>query len=113
MTDSESTQPDSPPPGNAGGPPDRGASPSGAAAPPPPRGPLGRWMDRHRHPANFWIHMLGIPLTIAAVPLAAGGRWFWAIVLFIVGYALQFVGHAIEGTPSGEEMLLRRLLGKR
>jgi hypothetical protein len=38
--------------------------------------------------------------------------WCWAIGAFVGGYALQFIGHAIEGNRSGEEMLLRKLLGK-
>ena len=27
------------------------------------------WMDRHQVPANFWLHLLGIPLAFAAVRL--------------------------------------------
>ncbi len=30
--------------------------------------------------------------------------------MFVGGYALQFIGHIIEGNISGEEMLIRRLL---
>jgi len=33
--------------------------------------------------------------------------------MFAAGYALQFVGHLIEGNRSGEEMLLRRLFGRK
>ncbi len=54
--------------------------------------------------------MLGIPATVAGVVAAIGGRWLVGVVLFVGGYALQFVGHAIEGNRSGEELLLRRLL---
>jgi uncharacterized membrane protein YGL010W len=72
--------------------------------------PIRNWLSRHRNPANFWIHMLGIPATIAAVPLAAAGRWAMAGAFFVAGYALQFLGHAVEGNRSGEAMLIRRLL---
>jgi hypothetical protein len=32
--------------------------------------------------------------------------------MFVGGYALQFLGHLIEGNRSGEEMLVRRLAGR-
>ena len=72
--------------------------------------PLRNWLSRHRHPGNFWLHMLGIPATLAAVPLAVTGHWVVAASLFAAGYALQFIGHAVEGNASGEELLLRRLM---
>ncbi len=70
---------------------------------------LDNWLARHRHPVSFWLHMVGIPATLTAIPLAVMDRWIWAGVLFIGGYALQLIGHAIEGNRSGEELLLRRL----
>jgi hypothetical protein len=73
--------------------------------------PIRNWLSRHKDPANFWIHMLGIPATIAAIPLAATGRWALAGTFLAAGYALQFLGHAVEGNRSGEELLIRRLLG--
>ena len=72
--------------------------------------PIHNWLSRHRDPANFWIHMLGIPATIVAVPLALTGYWTTAAAMFVAGYALQFIGHAVEGNRSGEAMLMRRLL---
>lgn len=74
--------------------------------------PLRNWLSRHRSPVNFWLHMLGIPATVLAVPLAVAGWWWTAGGLFVAGYALQFVGHAVEGNASGEELLLRRLIGR-
>jgi len=71
------------------------------------------WLSRHRHPVDFWLHMLGIPLTILAIPLAIGTFYLLAASLFVAGYALQFMGHAVEGNRSGEGMLLRRLLRRR
>ncbi|MFO0948166.1 MAG: hypothetical protein U1D30_19970 [Planctomycetota bacterium] len=32
--------------------------------------------------------------------------------LFVPGYALQFVGHAIEGNDAGELILVKRPFGK-
>jgi|GEM_PF-1145004 len=71
------------------------------------------WRSRHRHPANFALHAAGVPACfLAAPPLALLGFWAAAAMSFALGYAAQLVGHAVEGNRSGEEMLLRRLLGR-
>lgn len=74
--------------------------------------PIANWLSRHRNPVNFWLHMPGILATLVAIPLAILHYWVLAIALFVGGYALQFIGHAIEGNASGEEMLVRRILRK-
>ncbi len=71
------------------------------------------WTLRHQHQVSLALHIVGIPACFVAAPiLLIMGLWLWAIGAFIGGYALQFIGHAIEGNQSGEEMLLRRILGK-
>ncbi|NQU75556.1 MAG: DUF962 domain-containing protein [Planctomycetes bacterium] len=74
--------------------------------------PIQNWMGRHQDPVNFWLHMLGIPATVLAVPLAIVGCWLLAVGFFVAGYALQFIGHAVEGNDSGEALLVRRLMGR-
>lgn len=69
-----------------------------------------RWAERHASPLNFLMHLIGIPLTVAALPVLILWSFPWAAALFIAGYALQFIGHAIEGNKSGEQLLLERLL---
>lgn len=80
---------------------------------------LENWLDRHRNPASFWLHMLGIPLTIAALILAgwqlAHGQWplWWRpCLLLVVGYLLQWIGHRIEGNDMGEVILIKKILGR-
>ncbi len=76
--------------------------------------PLQNWMNRHQNPTNFWIHMVAIPATfIAPIVAMILQMWILAGILFVTGYAMQFLGHAVEGNRSGEEMLLRRLLGRK
>ena len=71
------------------------------------------WRARHRNPVSFALHVAGIPACFIAAPVLLVLRlWWWALICFAGGYALQFIGHAIEGNRSGEGMLLRRLLGK-
>ena len=71
------------------------------------------WRRRHRNPASFALHVVGIPACFAAAPiLLIACRPWWALGVFVGGYVLQFLGHWIEGSQSGEEMLVRRLLGR-
>lgn len=74
---------------------------------------VANWRKRHLNPTSFWLHMAGIPACFVATPLLLATRQWWAaLACFVGGYALQFLGHYIEGNRSGEEMLLRRILGR-
>lgn len=57
---------------------------------------VANYKSRHSHPLNKLCHTVGIPLIVSSLPLFFF-RWRWALALFIVGWILQFVGHAIEG----------------
>jgi len=69
------------------------------------------WLARHQNPANFWIHVLGIPLALAGVVLLFLTDWYWGVGAIVLGYLLQWIGHRIEGNDVGELILLKRLLG--
>ena len=56
----------------------------------------------HQNPINKLTHLVGIPLIAASLPLFLlsvfiGGLWPWAAAMFVIGWVLQFVGHAFEG----------------
>jgi hypothetical protein len=73
--------------------------------------PLANWKKRHLDPTSFWLHMVGIPACFLVAPaMAIMGKWWLSLSAFAGGYALQFLGHLVEGNRSGEEELLRRLL---
>jgi uncharacterized membrane protein YGL010W len=66
------------------------------------------WIDEysqsHQHPLNRLTHTFGIPLIMLSLPiLLASLLWHRllgaSITLFVTGWALQFLGHAIEGRP--------------
>jgi len=70
--------------------------------------PWGEWITRyshsHQHPINRVCHTIGIPLIALSIPLAlvaifVPGLWPVALAMFVVGWILQFVGHAFEGKP--------------
>lgn len=51
---------------------------------------------KHRHPFNRLTHSIGIPMIVVSVPLFFI-YWRWALLLFAIGWALQFLGHIVEG----------------
>jgi hypothetical protein len=69
------------------------------------------WLDRHQNNFNFWIHMLGIPVAVAGIPLLFLTDWYWGIGALVVGYVLQWIGHCVEGNDVGELIPLKRMLG--
>jgi uncharacterized membrane protein YGL010W len=57
---------------------------------------LTNYKSKHQHPLNRLTHSIGIPMIVIAVPLFFF-NWRWALSIFVVGWILQFLGHAIEG----------------
>ena len=74
---------------------------------------LTNYVERHRHIANQVLHLFGVPLTfvVSVVFLIRENGWT-ALGCFVAGYALQFLGHAIEGNDAGEMILVKRWLGR-
>ena len=72
---------------------------------------LANWRERHQHPLNFGIHLVGIPLTLVGLVLLFVVEWYWGVGLFVLGYLLQFIGHGIEGNDVGELIPVKRALG--
>ncbi len=65
---------------------------------------IAQYAQSHQHPVNRLCHTLGIPtiLLSLAVALAAflhHSLWLVALGLFVIGWILQFIGHAFEGKP--------------
>ena len=65
---------------------------------------ISEYSQSHQHPLNRLSHTFGIPLIVASLPLGVAAifwhrLWPVPVVLFVLGWILQFVGHAIEGKP--------------
>jgi uncharacterized membrane protein YGL010W len=65
---------------------------------------LRQYEQSHTHPVNRWCHTLGIPLIAASLPLFGlalfvPGLWPLPVLLFVVGWLFQFLGHWVEGKP--------------
>jgi uncharacterized membrane protein YGL010W len=62
------------------------------------------YAEGHQHPMNRLTHMIGIPMIIVSLPLFVAALfvpqlWILPVALFLMGWALQFIGHAFEGKP--------------
>ena len=58
----------------------------------------------HQHPVNRLCHTFGIPLIVFSLAVFVSSIFAhallkWAIVFFLVGWTLQFIGHAFERKP--------------
>lgn len=65
---------------------------------------IARYSRSHQHPVNRLCHTFGIPTIVASILLFLIGflshkLWVLAAALFVIGWVLQFVGHAFEGKP--------------
>ncbi len=71
------------------------------------------YIDRHQVLANQLLHVVGVPLTfVVSIVLLTRDEPLLAAGAFVSGYALQFIGHGIEGNDAGETILVKKLLGK-
>ena len=74
---------------------------------------LEEYKKSHQHPVNKMCHTLGVPMVVISIPLVFW-QWKLALLLFVVGWIFQFVGHAVEGKkPSFFSNPLHLLTGVR
>ena len=65
---------------------------------------VAQYASSHQHKVNRICHTLGIPTILVSLGFALAGflvhrLWLYALALFLIGWTLQFVGHAFEGKP--------------
>lgn len=65
---------------------------------------INEYSKSHEHPVNRLTHKIGIPMIalsilLAPVALFITGFWMIPLALFVLGWILQFIGHAFEGKP--------------
>jgi uncharacterized membrane protein YGL010W len=65
---------------------------------------IARYERSHRHPVNRACHTAGIPMIALSLVMTLPSivvpwlRWP-ALALFVLGWLLQFIGHAVERKP--------------
>jgi uncharacterized membrane protein YGL010W len=62
---------------------------------------IAQYASSHQHPVNRACHTFGIPTIVVSAALFVASvfyhpLWMWALGLFLLGWALQFIGHAFE-----------------
>jgi len=57
---------------------------------------MAKYREDHQNPVNRTLHTIGIPMIVASLPLMLAAPPV-GITMFVVGWILQFVGHAFEG----------------
>ena len=65
---------------------------------------IAQYSTSHQHPINRLCHTFGIPTILISVAVFIASffvhrLWLYALGLFVIGWILQFVGHAFEGKP--------------
>ena len=65
---------------------------------------IAQYSTSHQHPINRLCHTFGIPTILISVAVFLASffvhrLWLYAFGLFVIGWILQFVGHAFEGKP--------------
>jgi hypothetical protein len=72
-----------------------------------------QWCARHSHPINAVLHVIGIPAASFVGPTLLFYRQFlWGFSLIVVGYAIQIIGHKVEGSQVGELMAIKAIFNK-
>lgn len=57
---------------------------------------MDEYRAKHTHPLNRLTHTIGIPLIVLSL-FVFFFNWRIALAMFVTGWILQFIGHAIEG----------------
>ena len=65
---------------------------------------IAQYATSHQNGVNRVCHTIGIPMIVLSVLLISiipfiSGFWKLPLLLFVVGWIFQFVGHAFEGKP--------------
>lgn len=69
------------------------------------------WLERHQHPFNYAIHLLGIPAALVGLVCLFVLPWYWGVGLLALGYLFQYLGHRVEGNDVGELIPIKKALG--
>jgi uncharacterized membrane protein YGL010W len=70
---------------------------------------LADYGQRHAHPVNAGLHVIGVPMAVAGIVQLCRKRVASGASLFIGGYLLQYLGHRAQGNEVGEVILIRSL----
>ncbi len=67
------------------------------------------YCQRHAHPVNAVLHVVGVPATFAGVYFICVRHLSLGLTLLVAGYLLQYVGHEAQGNEVGEITLIKKI----
>lgn len=67
------------------------------------------YYDRHKHPVNAALHVIGVPMVFYGLWKLIGGRFAGGAGLITLGYVLQYFGHQAQGNEVGEVTLIKNI----
>lgn len=70
------------------------------------------YVERHAHPLNAALHLLGVPAAVYGLVRLLGGAVWSGLAWIALGYLLQWLGHRAQGNEVGEWMLIKSLAGR-
>lgn len=67
------------------------------------------YAQRHAHPLNALLHLLGVPMAFAGLWWCFNGAWSQGLTFLVLGYFLQYLGHKAQRNEVGEVTLIKSL----
>lgn len=69
--------------------------------------------SRHRNNINRLSHLIGVPLVFFSIFRLFIGKWKIGLLIFFIGYLLQWIGHTyFEKNEMGEWILIKKVVNK-
>jgi hypothetical protein len=70
------------------------------------------YCQRHQHPVNAGLHIIGVPMAFYGFFKFATGRAGIGLALVVGGYLFQYLGHRAQGNEVGEVTLIKSIWRK-
>ena len=67
------------------------------------------YCQRHAHPVNAVLHIIGVPAVFTGIFFLFTGRAALGASLITGGYWFQYLGHQAQGNEVGEVTLVKHL----
>ena len=70
------------------------------------------YIERHKHPVNACLHIIGVPMVFYGIFSLFAGPAGLGLGLIILGYIFQYLGHKAQGNEVGEVTLAKNIWRK-
>ncbi len=68
--------------------------------------------QRHKHPLNAVLHLVGVPAVFYGLYLLCTKSYLAGSALITGGYYLQYLGHKAQGNEVGEVTLIKKIAAR-